>query len=288
MIFDAHCHAWRRWPYTADVPDPTTRGDAGQLLSMMDRHGVDRALVVAAGIGAGDPRTDNTDNNTDVAVAVAGSAGRLVWVADVDSRWSPDYRRPGGAERVRVALTDSPWGGTALGITHYCADEVDDWFDTAEGDGFLDAVGERVLSVHLPAPWIAPFVEVARRHPAPVIMVHHQGHVRPADHDHLAALLRLMELENVHLKVSGFPYLAERTWDYPFPAEHETLRRVVDHVGADRLLWGSDFPVSAADLSYRQTIEVVREHCDFLTETELDAVMGGTLARLVDRVAGSC
>lgn len=280
MIFDAHCHAWRRWPYTADVPDPTTRGDAAQLRSMMDRHGVDRALVVAAGIGAGDPRTDNTDNNADVAAAVVAASGRLVWVADVDSRWSADYRRPGAAARARAALT-----GTAVGIAHYCADRVDDWFTTPEGDGFLDAVGTKVLSVHLPAPWIATFVEVARRHPEPVIMVHHQGHVRPDDHDHLEALLRLMELGNVYLKVSGFPYLTERTWDYPFTAEHETLRRVVDHVGADRLLWGSDFPVSAVDLSYRQTIEVVREHCDFLSETELDAVLGGTLARLVDRVS---
>lgn len=253
MIVDAHCHAWRRWPYTTAVPDPATRGDATQLLSVMDAHGVDRALVVAAGIGAGDARTDNTDNNDYVASAVRASGGRLDWVADVDSRWSSDYRRAGGADRVRAALGDRPDG--PVGITHYCSDTVDDWFDTADGAAFLTAVGDRLLSVHLPAQWIPAFVPVARRHPGLTVLVHHQGHVRP-----------------------------DRPWDYPFVHERETLRRVVDHVGARRLVWGSDFPVSAADLSYRQTIEVVREHCDFLDPADLAAVLGGTLTGLLDRV----
>lgn len=276
---DAHCHAWRRWPYAAAVPDPETRGDATQLVAAMDAHGVDRALVVAAGIGVGDPRTDNADNNAYVGAAARSSAGRLSWVADVDSRWSADYHRPGADQRVRAALTDGP-----VGITHYCADAVDDWFDRPDGGAFLAAVGSRLFSVHLPAQWVPAFVDVARRHPTLPILVHHQGHVRPDDHEHLAALLELMGLDNVHLKVSGFHYLTDRPWDYPFTTQRETLRRVVDHVGARRLVWGSDFPVSAEHLSYRQTIEVVREHCDFLGSDDLDAVLGGTLSALVDRV----
>ena len=46
MIFDAHCHAWRNWPYEDGVPGPQSYGSAEALLWEMDANGVDRAAVV--------------------------------------------------------------------------------------------------------------------------------------------------------------------------------------------------------------------------------------------------
>ena len=57
MIYDAHCHAWDRWPYLPAVPDGESRGTMEQLVFEMDRNEVDKALIVCAGI------THNPDNN---------------------------------------------------------------------------------------------------------------------------------------------------------------------------------------------------------------------------------
>jgi predicted TIM-barrel fold metal-dependent hydrolase len=94
MIFDAHTHVWRRWPYQPPVPDPETRGIAGQLLYQMDRHEVDRAVVIAASLGG-------SAGNADYPFAEAeASGGRLMVFPDLECRWAPEFRAPGAADRL--------------------------------------------------------------------------------------------------------------------------------------------------------------------------------------------
>jgi len=51
--------------------------------------------------------------------------------------------------------------------------------------------------------------------------------------------------------------------------------------GAQRLLWGSDWPVSTRYLTYRQTLEILRSHCPFILEPELRLILGGNMERLL-------
>ena len=98
MIIDSHTHAWRRWPYQPPVPDPESRGIAEQLLWEMDRHGVDKAVLVCARI------EHNPDNNDYVAECVRCYPERLVQFADVDCSWTKTYHIPGAASRLRIRL----------------------------------------------------------------------------------------------------------------------------------------------------------------------------------------
>jgi L-fuconolactonase len=50
--------------------------------------------------------------------------------------------------------------------------------------------------------------------------------------------------------------------------------------GADRLMFGSDWPVSLTVGSYAQVVANVRSALDGLSQTERDAVLGGTAARV--------
>ena len=52
-ILDCHCHAWARWPYLPAVPDEDTRGSVELLAFEMERHGVQRAVVVCAAMKDG-------------------------------------------------------------------------------------------------------------------------------------------------------------------------------------------------------------------------------------------
>ena len=100
MIIDSHTHAWQRWPYQPPVPDPQSRGVAEQLLWEMDRHGVDKAVLVCARI------EHNPDNNDYVADCVRRHPDRLVQFADVDCSWSETYHVPGAASRLEQAANE--------------------------------------------------------------------------------------------------------------------------------------------------------------------------------------
>ena len=279
MIFDSHCHAWRRWPYDLAVPDPESRGSAEALLYEMDTHGVDRAAIVCARIGggAGGDGFANDDNNDYVVGFAARHPDRITPIIDVDCVWRPEHHTPGAAARL-VAEADRTG---AVGFTHYVAPANDGWFATDDGHEFFRAAADRgmIASIALMAPWFGDLRALAVENPSMPILLHHMTH--PRSQADLDSLLQLADLPNVGVKISGFNYVAAQKWEYPYPEGQRIFRAIADAFGTRRLYWGSDFPASRDELTYRQAIEVVRTHADFLDAPELDAVLGDNLAALV-------
>jgi predicted TIM-barrel fold metal-dependent hydrolase len=278
-MFDAHCHAWRRWPYDTTVPDRDSRGSIESLLWEMDAAGVERAAVVCARIGggAGGDGYANEDDNAYVSAFAAAHADRMTAWVDVDCAWRDEYHAPGAADRLR-AETDR---AAVSGFTHYLREQDDGWLGSDEAAAFFAVAAERrlIASLALSPVWFAGLREIALRHPGLPILVHHLG--LPRSDDDARAVLGLADLGNIGVKVSGFNYNSARSWDYPYPDAQDWYRRIAGAFGAHRLFWGSDWPASRDQLTYRQSIEVVREHSPFLSPAELDAVLGGNLERLV-------
>lgn len=94
-----------------------------------------------------------------------------------------------------------------------------------------------------------------------------------------AAISRLAELPHVNAKLSGvLAYCAPET------ASAETVRPYVEHViesfGADRLVWGSDWPVVNLRASLPEWIDIFRELTSGLTENEQRKISRNNAARL--------
>ena len=85
---------------------------------------------------------------------------------------------------------------------------------------------------------------------------------------------------NLYLQLL-FPIALGNVWDYPMPQVRPTIQECVKRIGADRLMWGTDIPMVMRFWSYRQNADFIRQYCDFLNEEEMDAIMGGTCARLL-------
>jgi predicted TIM-barrel fold metal-dependent hydrolase len=77
-----------------------------------------------------------------------------------------------------------------------------------------------------------------------------------------------------------FPITWGGVWDYPYPEAQSLIRQMRELFGADRLVWGSDMPNVERFCTYTQCVDYVRRHCGFLTATEKDAILGGTMAEL--------
>jgi len=76
--------------------------------------------------------------------------------------------------------------------------------------------------------------------------------------------------------------LFQAKWpDYPFVECHDMFKHLRDEVGAESLMWGSDMPFSSGFwCTYRQAIDYIRVHCDFLSDGEKSMILGGNAARM--------
>lgn len=280
MIVDAHTHVWPRWPYDPPVPDDLSRGSYRNLLHAMDSAGVGRALVVNARIDR------SADNNEYGAAAVAAYPDRFVHVVDLDGRWDPSYHLPGAASRLQVLVDRF----RPAGVSHYLAPHNDGWLRSAEGRAVFQVAADERLFVNLAcAPsWQADLRSVAAEFPTVSILVNHlagvtlwEGGVEEA----LALTLSTADLPNLLVKVSGFAYGTDRPWDYPNRKALDVARALHDTWGPHRLVWGSDWPSVTAHLSYRQSLEIVREHAPFIDPGALPLVLGGNIERVLSQEA---
>jgi L-fuconolactonase len=271
-VIDSHTHAWSRWPYDDNVPDPATRGSAEHLLWEMDRHGVDEAVVVSAQI------EHNPDNNSYVAQAVQASGGRLHQLADVDSVWSDTHHTAGAVERLERAVDRF----RPVGLTHYVGETNDGWFRSDEGLAFFSAAHRHGLIASLAAgpAWQDDIRWLAERLPGLPIMIHHLGLVPatgPQRDEALAAVLASAAHPNVLIKLSGFHYITDRGSEYPHADARDVAERLYQSFGPHRLCWASDFPALTRYLTYTQSLDIVRLHCDFIAPEDLPLVMGQTM-----------
>jgi len=76
--------------------------------------------------------------------------------------------------------------------------------------------------------------------------------------------------------------LMQAKWpEYPFAEGQEMLEDLCAEVGVEKLMWGSDMPFSAGFwCTYKQAVDYIRLHCDFLSTAERNLILGGNLARL--------
>jgi predicted TIM-barrel fold metal-dependent hydrolase len=84
-----------------------------------------------------------------------------------------------------------------------------------------------------------------------------------------------------------FPLLYGASWEYPYPEAQAIVRELHGRLGATRLLWGSDMPNVERSCTYRQSLDYLRRHCDFIPAADLDLIGGGNAERLYFASGGS-
>lgn len=83
-----------------------------------------------------------------------------------------------------------------------------------------------------------------------------------------------------HMEVC-FPARLGDKFDYPYRELQPMLEQMVNRIGAERLLWGTDMPFQNRTCTYRQSRDWIENDCSFLSRDEQAMIMGGTAARLL-------
>ena len=117
---------------------------------------------------------------------------------------------------------------------------------------------------------------MAARHPNVTVVIDHLGSPDYRDPDSLSNLLALSERPNVFVKVSGFPNGTRAA--YPYREAHPLIERVYRAYGAQRLMWGTDWPVCLSSASYREAFGSAW-NLPFFSEADREWIFAGTAKR---------
>ena len=60
-----------------------------------------------------------------------------------------------------------------------------------------------------------------------------------------------------------FAVFMQSVWDYPLPQIRPALEQMIERIGADRIIWGTDIPIVMLHWTYRQSLDYIRSYCYF-------------------------
>jgi predicted TIM-barrel fold metal-dependent hydrolase len=282
LITDSQVHLWeahrpdRPWPpeqigKPSFVAVPGARPHrpeplgADELIGMMDRTGVDRAVIV--------PPSPVGDSNDTALEAAQRFPERFA----VMGRFNPDAA--GARDRLQTWL-DQP-GMLGIRMTFY-KPQWARWLVPGSIEWFWSDCARLGIPLMALAPsLLKEIAALAERYPGLTIILDHmarQSALRDeacfADLDELLALARF---PNIAIKASSLPCYTDSA--YPFANLEPYLRRTFEAFGADRIMWGSD--LTRLPCSYLECLDHMRRELPFLTDDDRAQVLGGTAAALL-------
>ena len=94
-------------------------------------------------------------------------------------------------------------------------------------------------------------------------------------------VLKSAEVPNIYIKLSGFAYVSQVSWDFPYSDSLWIVRKLYEHYGPERLCWASDYPPVLSHMTYKHSLEVFRTHCSFVPDRDKELILGRNMQRLL-------
>jgi L-fuconolactonase len=259
VLIDTHCHASPHWYEPVE-----------SLLAQMDRHGIDKAVLV---------QINGQYNNAYQFECVARHPDRLasVVIVDVAQENAPAQLAQlaeQGAQGVRLAATVRSPGDDPLAI----------WRQA-------HALGMSVSCSGAPEHFAdAAFAQLVEELPDLPIIIEHLASLKAGpgqlpDAELCNRIFGLARYPNLCMKIHGLGEICARnmpvTEPFPFDRTGVTLlRRAYDAFGTQRLMWGSDFPPVSGREGYGNALHLTQAELADLSSEEHALVFGGVAARV--------
>jgi L-fuconolactonase len=261
IVVDSHCHALPHWFEPVEV-----------LLQQMNANGVEKATLV---------QVRGQFDNRYVIECVRRFPARLCALVGVDTdsldapeilvRWVGE-----GAVGVRLGPTVRSPGSEPLLI----------WRKAAE-------LGIPVSAFGSPDEFTSrQFEHVLTELPNLPIIIEHLGRIgrdEVAPYPTFRKILALARYPNAYIKVHGLGEICPRPIPFPEPMRFENIppfmEMAYDAFGANRMMWGSDFPPVAGREGYRNALQWPMDHIPFRTDADRESIFGRTALSLF-RFAG--
>ena len=257
------------------------------MVAQMDYAGVDRAVLQHDRIYG---RLDDF-----LSQCVRKFPDRFVALAQVDE-WRAGA--PGQVERLEHEVTDLGFKGLYFSTGGF----VHTNFANNINDASFEPLWQAAADLGIPIHWYAGeyrrditeayFRELediltwAKNHPGiPCVLTHGLNQIstlrgHPDRFRIPKSTVDLISLPDWHIEL--MLHIMNSDFEFPpyNPEIHEVVRQLVDEVGSESLVWGSDMPACERTVTYKQSLFLFQTQCDFLTDEDREAILGGNLQRL--------
>jgi len=268
---DAHLHLWDldRSAYSWITPElgPLRATiTAERARAELDACGIDRAVLVQA---------EDSEADTEFLLEVAD---RCDWVAGVVG-WAR-LDEPATAEKQLGRWLAHP---TFCGVRHLVHDDPrDDFLALPAVRTSLGLLGAAGLPFDVPDAWprhLAATAQLAGAIPELTVVVDHLGKppTGPTFGAWRAVLADVAAHPNTVAKVSG---LQVRGTDFTVDAVRPAWEAALELFGPDRLMWGSDWPMTLLTAGYAGTWRVMSTLIGELAPAEQEQLLAGTAGRV--------
>lgn len=268
---DAHHHCWRYTPEEFGWIDGHMRVlqrnyYPADLAPLLTEAGVEGTVVVEAR-----PAVEETLQLLEHSHRHPFILGVVGWVPLTDP----------GVGRLLDQLAEDQ---SLKGVRHALQPEPDEFMARPDFNAGLQAVADRGLTFDLviQASQLPAAITLVDRHPDLNFVLDHIAKPVVADSPPPAWRHNLMALarrSNVYCKFSGvvteapgYAWTPDMVWPY--------FDVVLENFGADRLMFGSDWPVCLLATSYADWFRLVASCVTGLSAGERDAILGGNASRI--------
>ncbi|XP_027097708.1 uncharacterized protein [Coffea arabica] len=278
-VIDSHLHVWASPQEAADNypyfpgQEPTLPGHADFLLRCMKEAGVDGALIVQ-------PINHKFDHSY-VTSVLKKYPSKFVGCCLAN----PTEDGKGIEEFENLILKD---GYRAVRFNPYLwpsgqqmTNDIGKAIFSKAGElgvpvGFMCMKG---LNLH-----ISEIKELCMEFPKTTVLLDHLAFCKPPINDEesklFSELLKLSRFPQVYVKFSALFRVSRNP--YPYDDLCQVLSQVVSSFGANRVMWGSDFPYVVAECGYKEAKEAAFRLAQQvpLSSSEMESIMGNTIQRV--------
>ncbi len=98
-------------------------------------------------------------------------------------------------------------------------------------------------------------------------------------------LWQIWQRENMYLELLfpmqvSHPVPGGSIWDYPYTETHPLIADLLSHLGAQKLIWGTDLPNTERNCTYAQAKNYIDRHCPLLSSEEKKLIFGENVKRV--------
>ena len=268
-IIDPHVHVWKNdshYPWPKETASPPKK-DAlpSTLLDLMKANGVEKTVLVHVIHYRWDCRYtgDTLKANRDKFMGVCRVDPTADSAVEDLNHWVKDY----GFHGVRL----SPAAG-----------KDGDWINDRQR---MDRIWGRATELKIPLCILCPSTrltdvdKVIERHKEGLdVCIDHMADCPIDKPEELKKLLELAKYPRAFVKISHLWSLSKEK--YPYKDTHEQVKRLYDKFGAQRLMWGTDWPLVEDHCSYAKAVALYRDELPFFSAEERRWILGGTALKL--------
>jgi L-fuconolactonase len=274
VVIDSHQHFWDParfdYPWMTGEVEPLRRAfGPADLAPLLAERGVSETVVVQA-----TSSVKETAYLLDIAASTSFVAGVVGWIDLTDVH----------VDKTVARLRGAPGGEYLVGIRHQVHDEIDsEWLMRSDVQHGLRQLAGAGLAYDLLVRTreLRSALQAAKRHPNLRFVIDHIAKPPISDgaiESWASAMEPLAKLDNVYCKLSGMVTEADPTSGIPDQLV-PYVGRVLEWFGADRVMFGSDWPVCLLVATYGEVMDALDYALGDLTDESKNKIYGANAAR---------